>query len=243
MTTTLSILTVAAATLITGCQNWHNAQAPADTNTTPLAETAPDPIPQTIPDTIPNPTPRGTDTAKASDNTTIAQPPIQNSSLSIQNSARTDALKTQDRPPVRGQNVPAAATGPIAPATAPVSAGPVDRAPRSYVAADADDATLLRNWPVAVNTYPSGHVIAGPVYRIMAPPARSNSTSDVYATDLFQTVLTVPQMIATPFWMFATPPWTTVEYHGDQFPPSYTVNDPLPYYIDERVPGVLQLKR
>jgi hypothetical protein len=50
-------------------------------------------------------------------------------------------------------------------------------------------------------------------------------------------------MFATPFWMIATPPWTPVEYHGEQFPPSYTVNDPLPYYVDEKVPGMVQMKR
>jgi hypothetical protein len=130
------------------------------------------------------------------------------------------------------------------PATSPLAAtSPVDRGPRIYVAADADDATLLRNWPTSVNYYPSGHVIAGPVYRIIAPPPRSDKVDDVLAVEWYQSVLAVPQMLATPFWMINTPPLTPVEYHGEVFPPSYTVDDPLPYYVNEKVPGILELKR
>jgi hypothetical protein len=135
-----------------------------------------------------------------------------------------------------------ATTGPATtPATAPYAT--VDRGPRIYVAADADDATLLRNWKPTVNYYASGRVIAGPVYRIIAPPPRSDKVDDVLAVDWYQTILTVPQMIATPFWMINTPPLTPVEYHGEVFPPSYTVDDPLPYYVNEKVPGILELKR
>lgn len=129
------------------------------------------------------------------------------------------------------------------PATTPATTSPVDRGPRIYVAADADDATLLRNWRTSVNYYPSGRVIAGPTYRIMAPPPRSNKVDDVLAVEWYQTFLTVPQMLATPFWMIGTPPLTPVEYHGEVFPPSYTVDDPLPYYVNEKVPGMLELKR
>ena len=129
------------------------------------------------------------------------------------------------------------------PATTPMTYTTVDRGPRIYVAADADDATVLRNWKPTVNYYASGHVIAGPVYRITAPPPRSDRWDDVLAVDWYQTVLTVPQMIATPFWMINTPPLTPVEYHGEVFPPSYTVDDPLPHYVNEKVPGILELKR
>jgi len=118
-----------------------------------------------------------------------------------------------------------------------------DRGPRVYVAADADDATLFRNWQPVVNAYPSGNVLAGPVYRISPPPPRSDRWNDVFAIDIFQTVLSFPQMVATPFWMICTRPLTPVEYHGEQYPPSYTVDDPLPYYVDEKVPGMIQMKR
>ena len=129
------------------------------------------------------------------------------------------------------------------PATVPTTMESADRGPRIYVAADADDATLLRNWHPVVNQYANGNIIAGPVYRINAPEPRSDRWDDVYAVDLFQTVLTVPQMFGTPFWAFFTPPLTPVEYHGEEFPPSYTVDDPYPYYVDEKVPGTIQMKR
>ena len=32
-------------------------------------------------------------------------------------------------------------------------------------------------------------------------------------------------------------------YHGEQNPSSYTVDDPLPYYENEKVPGMIQMKR
>jgi hypothetical protein len=130
-----------------------------------------------------------------------------------------------------------------APATTPASTAPADRGPRVYVAADADDAARFRNWPVVVNQYANGDVLAGPTYRIIAPPPRSDRWDDVYAVDLFQTALTFPQMVATPVWMLFTPPWTPVVYHGEQYPSSYTVDDPLPYYENEKVPGMLQMKR
>lgn len=131
----------------------------------------------------------------------------------------------------------------VAPATTPASTAPADMGPRVYVAADADLATRLRNWPLSVNLYPSGHSIAGPVYRINAPPPRSNRWDDVYAEDLFQTFITIPQMLATPIWAIFTPPNTRVEYHGESFPPSYTVDNPLPYYENEKVRGIIQMKR
>jgi hypothetical protein len=117
------------------------------------------------------------------------------------------------------------------------------RVPGLYVAADADEATRFRNWRPVANYYPSGHSISGPVYRIIVPPPRSDRWDDVFATDIFQTVMTIPQMFGTPFWMVVTPPWTPVEYHGETFPPSYTVDDPLPYYQNEKVPGIAQMKR
>jgi hypothetical protein len=135
------------------------------------------------------------------------------------------------------------AVAPTAPATTPVSTAPVDRGPQGYVAADADDATRMRNWPLTVNLYANGDTLAGPTYRIIAPPPRSDRWDDVYAVDLFQTALTFPQMVATPFWMLVTPPFTPVVYHGEQYPPSYTVDDPTPYYVNEKVPGMIQMKR
>ena len=248
--TTLTLLaTIAAATLTTGCQNWRNptTKAPADTNTTPLAETAPEAQPPLPPDnSIPTPRPvtasvasadPATPTPRKTDTPTPAPTADPNNPT-----APTRVEIAPDRATGRS-TLPAAATGPIAPATAPAATGPVERAPRSYVAADADEATLLRNWPVSVNYVPSGHAVAGPVYRVLVPPPRSNGKGDVYVQDLAQTVATIPQMFATPFWMFVTPPWTPVEYHGDQFPPTYTANDYLPYYVDEKVPGIVQMKR
>jgi hypothetical protein len=145
-------------------------------------------------------------------------------------------------PPAPVAEAPAVPPAP-APSTLPATTEPADRGPRIYVAADADDATLLRNWQPVVNPYANGNVIAGPTYRIIAPPPRSNRWDDVYAVDLFQTVLTIPQMIGTPLWAFVTPPLTPVEYHGEEFPPSYTVDDAFPYYVDEKVPGMIQMKR
>jgi hypothetical protein len=131
----------------------------------------------------------------------------------------------------------------IAPATYPGSTLPAAPGPRNLVAADADEATHLRNWPLSVNYYASGHAIAGPVYRINVPDPRSNSWDDVLAEDLFGTFMTIPQMFMTPFWAVLNPPWTPVEYHGEVFPPSYTVDNPLPYYVNEKVSGTIQMKR
>ncbi|MDB5323969.1 MAG: hypothetical protein JWN40_5600 [Phycisphaerales bacterium] len=130
-----------------------------------------------------------------------------------------------------------------APATTPVSTAPIDRTPPMYVAADADEAARFRNWPPVVNQYANGDVVAGPAYRITAPPPRSDRWDDVYAVDLFETALSFPQIVGTPIWMLITPPWTPVVYHGEQYPPSYTVDDPLPYYENEKVPGMIQMKR
>ena len=144
--------------------------------------------------------------------------------------------------PVVTEPAPVAVT-PTGPATTPVSTAPVDRGPQIYVAADADDATRFRNWPPVVNQYANGDTLAGPTYRIIAPPPRSDRWDDVYAVDLFQTALSFPQIVGSPFWMLGTPPFTPVVYHGEQFPPSYTVDDPFPYYENEKVPGMIQMKR
>jgi hypothetical protein len=132
----------------------------------------------------------------------------------------------------------------VAPATTPASTAPAEMAVRNNVAADADEATRLRNWPVSTNYYASGQALAGPVYRIQAPPPRSNRWDDVYAEDLFQSMVITPvQMIATPIWMVFTKPNTPVVYHGDTFPPSYNVDNPLPYYETEKVPGIAKMQR
>lgn len=163
--------------------------------------------------------------------------------------APTDTSATAPAPgtpaaPVTPEPAPVAVTPPTpSPATTPASTAPADRGARVYVAADADDAARFRNWPVVVNQYANGDVLAGPTYRIIAPPPRSDRWDDVYAVDFFQTALTFPQMVATPFWMLVTPPFTPVAYHGEQYPPSYTVDDPLPYYENEKVPGMIQMKR
>jgi hypothetical protein len=115
---------------------------------------------------------------------------------------------------------------------------------RNYVAADADLATRLRNWPISTNYYANGSAIAGPVYRIEAPPPRSNRWDDVYAEDFFQSYIITPgQMIATPIWMLFLHPNTPVVYHGETFPPSYNVDNPLPYQPRKDVPGIIQMKR
>jgi hypothetical protein len=169
--------------------------------------------------------------------------------------AQATPAETENLTPATSPTTVAVATAPVlaptpsasataaGPATTPATTSPADRGPRIYVAADADDATLFRNWKPSVNFYPSGHAIAGPVYRIIPPPPRSNSTSDVVAVDLFDTVLAIAGQVGAPIGMLMVPVWTPVEYHGEQFPPSYTVNDPLPYYVDEKVPGIIQMKR
>ncbi len=132
----------------------------------------------------------------------------------------------------------------VAPATTPASTAPAVMPVRNYVAADADQATRMRNWPVSTNYYASGQALAGPVYRIQAPPARSNRWDDVYAEDLFQSIVITPiQMIATPIWMVFTKPNTPIVYHGDTVPPSYNVDNPLPYYETEKVPGTVRMQR
>ncbi|HEY7116033.1 MAG TPA: hypothetical protein VH475_05585 [Tepidisphaeraceae bacterium] len=165
--------------------------------------------------------------------------------------AQASPAETENLAPSTGPTTVAVATAPVlapsaaaGPATTPVAAtAPADAGPHVYVAADADDATLRRNWKPSVNFYPSGHAIAGPVYRMIPPPPRSNSLDDVVTVDLFDTVLAIAGQVGTPIGMLIVPPWTPVEYHGEQFPPSYTVNDPLPYYVDEKVPGIIQMKR
>jgi hypothetical protein len=113
-----------------------------------------------------------------------------------------------------------------------------------YVAADADEATRLRNWPLSENLYASGHFIAGPVYRINAPPPRSDRISDIVAVELLQTPIAAVQMIVTPIWAIFTPPLTPIEYHGEQNPPSYTVDDVTPFYPrTEKTPGIVNMQR
>lgn len=132
----------------------------------------------------------------------------------------------------------------VAPATTPASTSPASMPVRNYVAADADEATRMRNWPVSTNYYASGQAVAGPVYRVEAPPPRSKRWDDVYAEDLLQTLVISPiQMLATPIWMVFTKPNTAIVYHGDTFPPSYNVDNPLPYYETEKVPGITKMQR
>lgn len=120
-----------------------------------------------------------------------------------------------------------------APATARVNA----QAP------GADPATHVRNWNQSIAYYANGNVVAGPLYRIDPAPPATNSSKDVTLNEALRSALVVPQLVATPFWIFVTPPNTAVEYHGDEFPPSYTLTDPLPYYVDEKVPGMVKLTK
>jgi hypothetical protein len=144
--------------------------------------------------------------------------------------------------PAGGSKVIVTATGPVV-----VMPPTHDRTPfvtPVYVAADADEATRLRNWPVSENYYASGHFIAGPVYVINAPPPRSDRISDIVAVELFQTPISAFQALITPIWAVFTPPLTPVEYHGEQNPPSYTVDDVTPFYPpNEKVPGTVNMRR
>ena len=130
-----------------------------------------------------------------------------------------------------------AATTTVAPTRTPTTL--VTRGTRIHVAADADDAARLRNWPVSVVYYSSGNTVAGPVYRfIPAEPKTNNWWDAVLLHESATTALTVPQFIATPIWMLFTSPWKKIEYHGEEVPPSYTVDEKVPYYTNEKVPGI-----
>jgi len=161
--------------------------------------------------------------------------------------ARTHATTQSDlssaTAPSEPVTPPATRIATVAPATIPVATRAVAVSLGNYVAADADEATRARNWPVSVNYYPSGHGIAGPVYRIIPPHPRSNKLDDIYVSEFFASMLTIPQMLATPFWAIYTRPNTPVEYHGDTIPPSYNVDRPLPYYENENVPGMFDMTR
>jgi hypothetical protein len=211
------LVTASIAGLIAGCQTHHHTpgeQILMSAPRGPATET-------TVASTAPAPAP--TDTTAAAPVTPVAP--------------------TAPETPVTPAPVVVVTPAATGPATTPASTAPADRGPWVYAAADADDATRFRNWPISVNQYANGDVLAGPTYRIIAPPPRSDRWDDVYAVDFFQTALTFPQMVATPIWMFVTPPWTPVVYHGEQYPSSYTVDDPLPYYENEKVPGMIQMKR
>ena len=138
-------------------------------------------------------------------------------------------------------------------ATAPVTTAPVVttspatrsattlavRGTRVHVAADADEAARLRNWPVSVSYYANGNVVAGPTYRFVpAPPKTTNWWDEVLLHESATTALSLPQMVATPIWMLFTSPFKKVEYHGEEVPPSYTVDEKVPYYENEKVPGI-----
>ena len=136
--------------------------------------------------------------------------------------------------------VTAPSTRPATTSTAIIQTLPVRRV---VMADDADQATKLRGWNNVVATYANGNVIAGPVYRLNPPPPRSQNLDDVVAIELYSTFLAFPQMLATPIWMFQTRPDAKIEYHGDEIPPSYNVDQALPYYETEKVPGIVDLKR
>lgn len=120
-------------------------------------------------------------------------------------------------------------------ATAPVAA--------VRLAPGADDAARLRNWNATVAYYANGNVIAGPVYRLTPAPPKTEGYWDVASNEALQTAAAAGQLAVTPLWVFVTPPWTAVEYHGEEYPPSYSLNDPLPYYVDEKVPGSVKLTK
>ncbi|MEZ0266190.1 MAG: hypothetical protein ACAI43_15780 [Phycisphaerae bacterium] len=140
-------------------------------------------------------------------------------------------------PPVVDTPTPAAPATPVTPAvpatvstqpapgvTTAAAVPPVDP---SQLAPDADQAARLRGWNRTTALYQNGNVIAGPVYRYLPPAPRSNRPADVQFSDFAQTALAVPQFIATPFWMLITPTQLEVLYTGEQFAPSYTLDDPI----------------
>ena len=110
------------------------------------------------------------------------------------------------------------------------------------LAPGADQAALLRGWNPVVTHYQNGNVIAGPAYRLSPPPAASNRQVDTTAVDLYATVLAVPQFFATPIWMCFTPPLTEVQVHGEEFPPSYTLDDPIDTSREKSL-GMIKLTR
>lgn len=111
------------------------------------------------------------------------------------------------------------------------------------LAPGADEASRVRSWNPTVSYYANGNVIAGPVYRLTPAPPKTEGYWDVASNEALQTVAAAGQLAVTPLWVFVTPPWTAVEYHGEEYPPSYSLNDPLPYYVDEKVAGSVKLKK
>ena len=97
----------------------------------------------------------------------------------------------------------------------------------SELAPGADEAARLRGWRRSTAFYQNGNTVAGPVYRLLPPQPLTQRPVDVQFADYYQTALTVPQFFVTPFWMLMTPPLTEVKYTGEEFAPSYTLDDPI----------------
>ena len=79
---------------------------------------------------------------------------------------------------------------------------------------------------------------AGPAYRWIPAEPKTDKYGDFLLHESATTGLAAGQVILTPLWMLVTPPWRAVEYHGEQIPPSYTVDERVPYYVREKVPGI-----
>jgi hypothetical protein len=145
--------------------------------------------------------------------------------------------------PTTRTTAPAPATTTATP-TMPATSITIEPASRSgrragvYVAADADNATRLRDWPISVVYYQNGNVIAGPVYRWIPAEPKTDRYGDLIFHEAATTALSLPQFLAAPLWMFITPPWRAIEYHGEEVPPSYTVDEKVPYYKKEKVPAI-----
>jgi hypothetical protein len=245
------------AGVLCGCQHRgpRSPEAQSLMKGAPPAEVAEAP-PPTTDAPAPAPAPAGTETTAA--------PPTEGAKPQAAGPATTTATTTAARtttapappppPPVESTRTVTITTAPttrtttaLAPVLTPATTGaatatmtPTRRRPTGvFAAADADEATRLRNWPISVAYYGNGNVIAGPVYRFIPAEPKSDKYWDrVLLHEGATTALFLPQTLITPFWFLITPPWRSIEYHGEEVPPSYTVDEKVPYYETEKVPGI-----
>jgi len=85
----------------------------------------------------------------------------------------------------------------------------------------ADAAVQIRNWGQSVSSYQTGNFVAGPIYKIPVADLSQPCDND-WIQLLLEPLAFVGQSAATPVWACVQWPWSPVEYHAVQFPPSMT---------------------
>jgi len=99
-----------------------------------------------------------------------------------------------------------------------------------------DEAIALRSdWPKSVSYYASGNVSA---YSTRFP-YDANATRPNQGDIVLQPVMFIAQVLFLPVELIAYPPFKEQIWHGEQLPPTYTAQPPLPPLGGVKTPPVM----